>query len=171
MTSSAFVIMGVSGCGKSSLARRLFQHFSGTFLEGDDFHPPANIRKMSQGDPLDDADRRPWLEALSRELSRPDLHSPVFLACSALKFHYREILRSKNKNVWFIHLTASRETLLNRLSSRQNHFMPASLLQSQLDTLEPLRPDEGICLSGENALETLSEQARAFVETKSIIAD
>jgi gluconokinase len=138
------VVMGVSGTGKTTVAEALACRLGFTFIEGDSLHPPANIAKMSAGTPLDDDDRRPWLEILGSLLAshHADGVSTV-LTCSALKHGYREILRARVPagSVLFVHLAAPFDVLRARMESRE-HFMPASLLQSQLDTLEPLAPDE-----------------------------
>ena len=136
--------MGVSGTGKTTVAVRLAERLGWTFVEGDDLHPPANIAKMSAGIPLDDDDRRPWLEALAalQAFHHAEGVSTV-LTCSALKRSYRDVLRSRLPagTVTFVHLVAPWEVLRERMESRE-HFMPASLLQSQLDTLEPLGAGE-----------------------------
>ncbi|WP_374454943.1 gluconokinase [Nocardioides sp.] len=136
--------MGVSGTGKTTVATELAEHFGWRFIEGDSLHPAANIAKMSAGVPLDDDDRQPWLEVLGRLLAfhHADGISSV-LTCSALKRSYRDVLRAgvPDGSVFFVHLAAPFELLLQRMESRE-HFMPPSLLQSQFDTLEPLRADE-----------------------------
>jgi gluconokinase len=138
------VVMGVSGTGKTTVGEALAARLGLTFIEGDSMHPPANIAKMSAGTPLDDDDRRPWLEILGSLLAshHADGVSTV-LTCSALKRAYRDILRADVPagSVSFVHLAAPFEVLRERMESRE-HFMPASLLQSQFDTLEPLAPDE-----------------------------
>ena len=136
--------MGVSGTGKTTVAAELADRFGWTFVEGDSLHPPANIAKMSAGVPLDDDDRRPWLEALAslQAFHHADGISTV-LTCSALKRAYRDVLRSGVPvgSVLFVHLDAPFEVLRERMEAR-DHFMPSSLLQSQFDTLEPLAADE-----------------------------
>jgi gluconokinase len=136
--------MGVSGTGKTTVATALAEALGWTFIEGDDLHPPANIAKMSAGVPLDDDDRRPWLQAVAslQAFHHAEGISTV-LTCSALKRAYRDVLREGVPvgTVSFVHLAAPFEVLRARMESRE-HFMPASLLQSQLDTLEPLGPDE-----------------------------
>jgi gluconokinase len=136
--------MGVSGTGKTTVAEELADRLGWTFIEGDSLHPPANIDKMSAGIPLDDEDRRPWLEALAslQAFHHADGVSTV-LTCSALKRRYRDVLRRgvPDHSVLFVHLDAPFAVLRERMESRQ-HFMPASLLQSQFDALEPLGADE-----------------------------
>jgi len=137
--------MGVSGTGKTTVAELLAEHFTRAFIEGDSFHPPTNIKKMAAGIPLDDDDRRPWLEALSLLLaSHHDDGLSSVLTCSALRRTYRDVLRARISDdgaVFFVHLAAPFEVLRERMESRE-HFMPPSLLQSQFDTLESLGEDE-----------------------------
>lgn len=134
------VVMGVSGCGKSTIADGLASRLHWQFAEGDDFHPQANVDKMHAGHPLTDDDRWPWLRAIRDWISSRNASSPGIVTCSALKRSYRDVLRAPG--VVFVHLSGSRELLEKRISGRTGHFMPASMLQSQLDTLEPLEPDE-----------------------------
>ncbi|GAB3565681.1 gluconokinase [Spelaeicoccus albus] len=138
---TVLVIMGVSGCGKSTVASGLASRLGWEFAEGDDFHPRANVDKMHDGHPLTDEDRWPWLRRIADWIAGTKSDSaPGIVTCSALKRSYRDVLRAPG--VVFVHLTASKELLEERLSARKGHFMPADLLQSQLDTLEPLGPDE-----------------------------
>ena len=124
--------MGVSGCGKSTVGALLAQKLGVEFLDGDEFHPPQNVAKMAAGVPLDDADRRPWLERLNAELrARAD----VVLACSALKQSYRDIL-AQGADCRFVHLRGSIELIRSRLQERKHRYMPASLLESQFAALE-----------------------------------
>ena len=146
--------MGVSGCGKSTIARELARRTGGVFLDGDDFHPAANVRKMSAGIPLTDDDRWGWLQTLNDKLhDYPDPAPPVFLACSALREVYRERLRAGLPSLTFIYLKGSRECIIKRQSARKGHFMPATLVDSQFATLEEPRdavvvsieqPEEGV---------------------------
>lgn len=137
------VVMGVSGTGKTTIGRALVERLpDAVLLEGDDFHPRANIEKMTAGIPLDDDDRRPWLQALAREIARlgeEDRTSVV--ACSALRRLYRDWLREGDPDLFFLHLHTRYDVLLERMEQRE-HFMPPSLLQSQFDTLEMLEEDE-----------------------------
>lgn len=139
------VVMGVSGTGKTTVGELLAQRLGRRFIEGDALHPPANIAKMSAGHPLDDEDRRPWLEALSDLLAQSDREGrPTVLTCSALRRRYRDLLRaglSTDAEPFFVHLHAHAEVLQARMETRK-HFMPGSLLRSQFDTLEPLADDE-----------------------------
>ena len=128
------VVMGVSGSGKTTLGRLLAQRLRCEFIEGDDFHPPANVAKMAAGTPLGDADRWPWLEILNSKLREKQ---KAVLACSALKQVYRERLSSGVENLKFVFLRGSHDLIEARLKARQHRYMPASLLTSQFATLEP----------------------------------
>lgn len=132
------VVMGVSGCGKSTVGQKLAQALGARFIDGDDLHPSANKAKMAAGIPLDDADRWPWLELVAEALSQDN----TVVACSALKVAYRDRISALAPGTYFVHLYGTRELLEKRLSGRSNHFMPSSLLDSQLATLEQLRPRE-----------------------------
>ncbi|MFG2819910.1 gluconokinase [Kitasatospora sp. NPDC048365] len=137
------VVMGVSGSGKSTVGRLLAERLAVPFVEADDLHPAANRAKMAAGHPLDDEDRRPWLQSLAdwiREAT--DTGRGGVMACSALKRAYRDQFRRAGAGVWFLHLTLDEEIAEPRVAGRVGHFMPARLVGSQYDTLEPLRPDE-----------------------------
>jgi gluconokinase len=139
--SSPIVVMGVSGSGKSTAGAALAQRLRVPFADADDFHPPANIAKMTAGHALDDDDRFPWLEAIGEWLAdRCD--SGGVMSCSALKRKYRDQLRTHCPGVEFLHLDGTPEVIGKRQASRPGHFMPASLLASQFETLEPLDADE-----------------------------
>lgn len=137
------VVMGVSGCGKSTVGALLATRLRTRFIDGDDLHPRSNKEKMGAGIPLEDADRLPWLERIGVALKegREAGSSPV-VACSALKRSYRDVLRSHVPDVAFVHLAGDPRLLHARLASRQHEFMPMALLDSQLATLEPLGHDE-----------------------------
>jgi gluconokinase len=129
--------MGVSGCGKTTIGRLLSKTKGWPFLDGDDYHPRENVEKMANGIPLTDADREPWLLKLRDSiLEHQNRSEPVIVACSALKASYRGLLSEGLEDIQWIHLTGDRRTLESRLNGRQDHFMPPSLLQSQLDVLE-----------------------------------
>jgi gluconokinase len=132
--------MGVSGSGKSTVGAALAQRLRVPFVDADALHPPANIAKMTAGEPLDDGDRYPWLEQVGEWLAgHPD---GGVVSCSALKRKYRDQLRAHRPGVEFLYLSASPELIARRLADRSGHFMPAALLQSQFDALEPLGADE-----------------------------
>lgn len=141
MTGLRFVIMGVSGCGKSTIGHLLAQALGADFVDADDLHPAENRAKMQAGHPLNDADRTPWLIAVAQALAQS---APVVVACSALRGRYRDLLRKgAGQPLIFVHLTGSPTLIAHRLHLRQGHFMPPDLLQSQLATLELPAPYEG----------------------------
>jgi gluconokinase len=157
------VVMGVSGIGKTTVAERLTADVDREliFAEGDDFHPPANIAKMSSGQPLTDDDRTPWLEALAdwTRTQRAAGHSTV-VTCSALRRFYRDILRRGVPGTFFVHLQASEELIRRRMEGRE-HFMPVELLRSQLETLEPLESDEpGVVVDASRSVDDISRLVR-----------
>jgi len=137
-----FIIMGVSGCGKSTLGSALGKYLDIPFFDGDDFHPPGNIRKMSQGVALEDSDREPWLMRLNKVALKHRDEGAV-IACSALKESYRQLLQTGlEKNIVWVYLYGGYPELLKRVGGRSSHYMPPALLQSQFDVLEP--PHYGI---------------------------
>jgi gluconokinase len=160
---SVWVVMGVSGCGKSEVGARLAQALGAEFIEGDRFHSAASIAKMSAGIALTDADREGWLLRLREELARACGEGRrVVLACSALKRVYRDTLRGSGCALVFVHLDGGRATIAARLGARAGQYMPASLLDSQLRDLEPLQPDEaGIVLDLAQAPDQLVAQVLA----------
>jgi gluconokinase len=140
-----YVLMGVAGCGKSSVGAALAPLLGANYLDGDDLHPPANIARMSRGEPLQDADRWPWLDAVGARLASPG----QIIGCSALKRAYRErIAAAAAAPVCFIHLAGSQALIGARMAARSGHFMPTALLDSQFATLEPPGADEpAICVN------------------------
>jgi len=138
-----WVIMGVSGSGKSTVGSALAAFYAIPFLEGDAFHPQHNVTKMASGVPLDDHDRAGWLQALAAELEQAEIHDRgLVLSCSALKRRYRDLLRAADPQVRFVHLAGPRDLIAERMHARPDHYMPPALLESQLRILEPLQPDE-----------------------------
>jgi len=161
--------MGVSGSGKTTVGRVLARRLQWPFLDGDDFHPPANVEKMRRGEALTDADRGPWLDALAAALRR---HlgggEGVVLACSALRSAYRDVLRI-DERVRFVFLEAAGSLLEQRLAGRAGHYFNPNLLQSQLETLEP--PEDAIALDASRPPEELAlaiEQALAVKKRKTL---
>lgn len=139
------VLMGVSGCGKSTVAGLLAGRLGWAFEEGDDLHPQANQDKMAAGHPLTDADRWPWLDEIADWAdARLDAQESGLITCSALKRAYRDVLDRRGSGVVFVYLAGSRETIATRLRARQGHFMPSSLLDSQFADLEEPAPDEPV---------------------------
>jgi gluconokinase len=144
----AIVVMGVSGSGKSTVAEALARKLELAFLEGDDFHPEGNRRKMAGGIALEDEDRWPWLDALSEAIVAARATQGVVATCSALKRGYRDRIRAKvSPPLLFVFLSVAHDELARRLQSRRGHFMPAALLESQLDTLEIPAGDEADAVS------------------------
>jgi gluconokinase len=147
---TTIVVMGVSGAGKSTVAAELVARLGWDFAEGDEFHPPENVEKMRAGIPLDDEDRWPWLRRLGDWIGEHEAAGRnAVVTCSALKRAYRDLLRDGHPSVWFAHVRAAPELIRDRVDQRTGHYMPPSLLGSQLSTLEPLQPDEpGAMASG-----------------------
>lgn len=159
------VVMGVSGSGKSTVGAALGQRLRLPYVDGDDLHPAANIRKMSEGHALDDDDRRPWLETVGRWLG--DRPGGGVVSCSALKRRYRDLIRQHAPDTEFLLLHGPREVIERRQASRPGHFMPASLLDSQFATLEPLEPDErGLQIDVDQLVDDIVEE---YVERRGSI--
>jgi len=157
---TSIVVMGVSGSGKTSAARELTRQLGWEYIEGDDLHPEANVAKMAAGTPLDDEDRWPWLRRIAEVIGAHEAAgTSVVVTCSALKRSYRDLLSDGHPSVWFAHVDVPREVLAQRLAARQGHYMPPSLLDSQLATLERLGDGEpGAIIDGNGPLvETVAE--------------
>jgi gluconokinase len=165
---TSIVVMGVSGSGKSTVAAALVDRLGWEFAEGDDFHPPANVEKMRAGIPLDDDDRWPWLRSLAAWIGEHEKAGRnVVVTCSALKRRYRDLLRDGHPSVWFAQVTADAELIRDRIEHRTGHYMPASLLDSQLDTLEPLADDEpGVQVSGVGSPESVVSEILAALDAE-----
>jgi gluconokinase len=158
--SLAVVVMGVQGCGKTSVGSALAARLGARFLDADDFHPPANVEKMRAGTPLDDTDRAPWLERLNAELRASVARGePVVLACSALKARYRDALGHGLPSLRFVHLAGSFELIAQRLAARNHRYMPTTLLRSQFDALEP--PSDAIAIDVGGTVDEIVETAAA----------
>lgn len=162
----AIVVMGVSAAGKTTVGRLIAQRFDADFLDADDLHPPANRAKMAAGIPLNDEDRMPWLDRVSDALSSRG-QGAVVIACSALRRVYRDRLRLGNPGVTFVHLHASRDVLAERAVARTDHFMPSTLLDSQIATLELLDADEqGVVLDVKPAPEIVADAAVDWIASR-----
>jgi gluconokinase len=145
------VIMGVSGCGKTSVGLGLSARLGVPYVDGDDLHPAANVAKMAAGVPLSDEDRWPWLDAVAGVLAE---RAPVIVGCSALKRAYRDRLRAAG-NVHFVHLTGPRDLIAARMAARTGHYMPPALLNSQFAALEVPGPDEAVAVAIDAPLEEI----------------
>lgn len=151
------VVMGVSGSGKSTIGRALAGRLGLAFCEGDELHPPANVEKMARGEPLTDADRWPWLAALRRWMdNQTSAGQSGVMACSALKRAYRDVLCSGDSEVCFVYLQAPTAWIRQRLQGRDDHFMPVSLLNSQLAALE--EPVEAIHVDARQSKEQILDR-------------
>lgn len=155
-----WVVMGVSGCGKSAVGIALAKALDVPFVEGDQYHSPENVAKMASGTPLTDGDRVHWLAQLQGQIrAAVESGQGIVLSCSALKRRYRDLLRQADPNLRFAHLSGSKELIAERMAARKGHYMPLSLLDSQLAALEPLQDDEaGIVLDIAQAPEELVRQ-------------
>lgn len=161
---SPIVVMGVSGSGKSTVGAALAQRLRAPFGDADDFHPPANIEKMTAGQALNDDDRLPWLESIGEWLAQHP-HGGV-MSCSALKRKYRDQLRRHCAEIEFLHLEGTLETIGRRQASRPGHFMPAALLASQFETLEPLEPDEhGVAIDVDQSIDSIIDSYIAATDS------
>jgi gluconokinase len=155
------VVMGVSGSGKTTVARGIADVMGWEFAEGDDFHPRANVEKMAGGHPLTDEDRWPWLRLIGDWISTKESRGEsAVVTCSALRRVYRDLLREGRPHVRFCHVSAPSELIQHRMEERKGHYMPPSLLPSQLATLEPLEDDEpGVVVTTEGSPEDVLDRA------------
>jgi carbohydrate kinase (thermoresistant glucokinase family) len=158
------VVMGVSAAGKTTVARALDATTGASFVDADDLHPSENVARMAAGLPLRDVDRWPWLDTVAQELAEAGEAGAV-IACSALRRVYRDRIRAQSPRALFVHLAGSRDLLQRRMVGRENHFMPAALLQSQLDTLEALEDSEvGVTVDVGAPVEEIVRTARGWVD-------
>lgn len=158
---TVYVVMGVSGCGKSTVGKLLAAALGARYAEGDSFHPPENVEKMRGGRPLDDNDRAPWLAAMAAGIRDWNAKGEtVVLACSALKRRYRDVLRGGG-DVRFIHLAGEKALIGARLAARKGHYMPPTLLDSQFAALEPPDEDEAITVAIDASAEVIADRALA----------
>ncbi|MGL5727247.1 MAG: gluconokinase [Plesiomonas sp.] len=170
MAGRSIIVMGVSGCGKSSVGSALADALNAKFIDGDDLHPKANILKMSAGNPLNDDDRAPWLERIrDAAFSLEKKNETGIIVCSALKRKYRDMIREGNENVTFIFLDGTFDLIFERLSKRVGHFQKEGMLQSQFDTLEcPLSTNESGILRVDIDAEFDQVVERAVIAAKEV---
>lgn len=157
--------MGVSGCGKSTLGQALAAALALRYVEGDELHPPENVARMAAGIALSDGDRQGWLQQVALQLAAPVPAEGLVVGCSALRRGYRDLLRAAAPDLRLVHLHGARELLELRLAARKGHYMPVSLLQSQLETLEPPAADEH-ALTLDIALPTVEQTRQALAWLK-----
>jgi gluconokinase len=163
-----YIVMGVSGSGKSTIGRLLANHLNCPFYDGDDYHPPENVAKMAAGIPLTDQDRAPWLDCLNSLIRRQaEAGKTAVLACSALKKSYRDRLRQGNVNTQFICLNGSFDLIWQRMKRREDHYMKPDMLQSQFDTLQPPAPTEAHIISIDKSVEKIIQDILQKIETPS----
>ncbi|ROZ77573.1 gluconokinase [Ramlibacter sp. WS9] len=168
MTAIHVVVMGVAGCGKSAVGQCIAQSLSLPLIEGDEFHPQANIDKMRQGLPLDDADRAGWLAQLAQELVRHP--AGAVLTCSALKRAYRDRLRAAAPELRFVHLQITQEEALRRVQARDAHFYPPSLVASQFEALEAPSDEPGVLeIDASRPLEAVAERAVEWLQKPGLL--
>jgi len=158
-----FIVMGVSGCGKSSVGQTLASRLGWSFYDADDFHPPENVAKMASGTPLDDSDRAPWLSALHDLISsslRED--KPGVLACSSLKERYRQQLLDGNEGVQIVYLKGSYDLIWSRMSARKDHYMKPHMLKSQFEALE--EPSNALTMDISMSVEDIVQEILKYME-------
>ena len=167
------VLMGVCGCGKSSLGLALAHELGWTFVEGDSEHGESNVAKMEAGQPLNDDDRADWLDRLSRRLAKAQEDGRgLIMSCSALKRSYRDRLRLGDADVLFVHLHGDKDLITQRMSARRDHYMPISLIQSQFSDLQPPGTDElAMALSIDHTIEQLAQAVLDQLSTKGRVHD
>ncbi len=170
MSNIKCVVMGTCGSGKTTVGKALAKHFNATFIDGDDLHPRHNVEKMRAGIPLNDEDRKPWLERVSDVFfSLENRSGSGVVVCSALKRKYRDIIRDGNEGLIFVHLYADKQIIIERMSRRKGHYMKTEMVDSQFATLEfpdPKVETDVINIDVEPAIETVIEEAIKAVEEK-----
>lgn len=166
-TQPAVVVMGVSAAGKTTVATRLARELGCRFVDADDLHPAVNLAKMAAGTPLTDDDRWPWLDLVGEALDAGAAQGGLVIACSALRRAYRDRIRALAPGALFVHLTGSEELLAERAAGRVGHFMPPSLLASQLALLEPIGLDErGLTIDVAAPADAIVAEAADWVRTQ-----
>jgi gluconokinase len=166
---AAIVVMGVAGCGKTTVGTLLAHRLGVPYLEADEFHPDANVAKMRAGIPLTDEDRRPWLAAIAKQVTLGAGPRPV-VSCSALKRQYRSLLRQADPRAWFLHLAISEAAASQRVAARASHFMPTSLVPSQLADLEPLDAEAGLTVDASQSPEDIISAAISQLTAQGLLA-
>jgi gluconokinase len=157
--STVIVLMGVSGCGKTTVGRALAKRLNCPFYDGDDYHPAENVAKMASGQPLNDDDRAPWLDRLNELIHDHMVRGEgAVVACSALKRRYRDRLRAGNDGLRFVYLQGDFDLIWGRMRSRRGHYMKAGMLQSQFDALEAPDADEALAVSIEEGTDQIVER-------------
>ena len=160
LSKKVIFVMGVSGCGKSSVGQLLADELSISFVDADDYHPQSNIEKMSQGVPLTDSDRMPWLDQVNK-IAAKHLESGVVIACSALKEKYRtQLNQSIEPNVVWVYLKGDYDLIFNRMKNRKDHFMSSGMLKSQFETLQ--EPENAIIVDIANSLEHVVDEIKSY---------
>lgn len=155
----AIILMGVSGCGKTTVGKMLSDRLGWVYVEGDEIHPPENVRKMANGVPLDDQDRLPWLKRINALLQEKQAEgASIIVSCSALKRAYRGILAQGVENLIFVYLAGDYETIFERMRSRDPHYMKADMLRSQFEALEPPGAMEALEISIDQPVEQIVER-------------
>ncbi len=163
--STAVILMGVSGCGKTTIGKALSEELNWPFYDGDDFHTSANIEKMSRGIPLDDVDRKPWLEELYQLiLEHISSGRSLIVASSALKRSYRQILRGDLEDVLFVYLEGNYDLIASRIQNRDEHFMKTELLRTQFDTLE--EPEDAVVVSIEKTIPQIVDSISNYLKSE-----
>lgn len=154
-----YILMGVSGAGKTLIGQKLADHLNLPFHDADEFHPPENIKKMESGQPLNDNDRQPWLLAMASQMDSWEQEGGAVLACSALKNSYRQLMENNTSaRIQFIYLKGEKSLIQERMERRKGHFMPPGLLDSQFETLE--EPEQALTVSIDNAPEKIVKEIR-----------
>ena len=166
MAGRTIIVMGVCASGKSTIAEQLAISLNARFIDGDDLHPPANIDKMSRGEPLDDADRAPWLDSVADAAHNFESKNETgVIVCSALKKHYRDRIRQGNRQIYFVYLHGDYQLILQRIQARSGHFMKQNMVDSQFAALEiPLNEPNTLIVDINHSVDNIVSQAVDFLQ-------